>query len=289
MKQDDQAEVGGLNSGSIRSASKSPLPVRQNSDQFRNDVKKLPKEIRNIIAGGLAGMVAKTVVAPVDRIKILYQISSAEFRISSVPGVARNIVQKEGFTALWKGNNATLLRVFPYAGIQFMVFERCKTFLLHSHQKEYESRKAVDPSFKRPTWGLSPLESLTAGMAAGVASVITTYPLDLTRAQLAVLRRKKHHKNLGFLGILNDNYTRRVSIVRSVTPNISQVNPWSWGCFSNLLITFSRFIVGVCWIISWHSSDSHGNFALLWDCLRAQRAGKATGMQWYLCSVCKKS
>ena len=35
----------------------------------------LPKELRNLIAGGIAGMVAKSVVAPLDRIKILYQVS----------------------------------------------------------------------------------------------------------------------------------------------------------------------------------------------------------------------
>ena len=177
---------------------------------FKDEITKLPKEIRNIIAGGLAGMVAKTVVAPVDRIKILYQVSSAEFQILRVPLVAKNIIEKEGVSALWKGNVATMLRVFPYAGIQFMVFERCKTFLLHSHQKQYEARKAQDPSFKRPKWGLSPTESLMAGMVAGVVSVIATYPLDLTRAQLAVLKRKKHATNVGFMKALTDNYKKRV-------------------------------------------------------------------------------
>ena len=121
-------------------------------------------------------------------------------------------------SALWKGNVATMLRVFPYAGIQFMVFERCKTALLQSHQKQYEANRALNPSFKRPKWGLSPTESLVAGMAAGVTSVIATYPLDLTRAQLAVLRRKKYDKNAGFVGVLTDNYKKRVSAVSSLSP-----------------------------------------------------------------------
>ena len=49
---------------------------------------KLPKEVRNLLAGGMAGMVAKSFVAPFDRIKILYQVSSAEFHIKNVPQVA---------------------------------------------------------------------------------------------------------------------------------------------------------------------------------------------------------
>ena len=37
-------------------------------------IHKLPKELRNLLAGGMAGMTAKSVVAPMDRIKILYQV-----------------------------------------------------------------------------------------------------------------------------------------------------------------------------------------------------------------------
>ena len=38
----------------------------------------VPKEIKNLFAGGLAGMLAKTVVAPIDRIKILYQVTAIQ-------------------------------------------------------------------------------------------------------------------------------------------------------------------------------------------------------------------
>jgi len=44
--------------------------------------------------------------------------------------------------------------------------------------------------------GLSPIDSLISGMAAGSISVLCTYPLDLARAQLAVLRKKKKPKDM---------------------------------------------------------------------------------------------
>ena len=44
--------------------------------------------------------------------------------------MAFSIVEKEGWPALWKGNTATMMRVFPYSGIQFMVFDYCKGHMI---------------------------------------------------------------------------------------------------------------------------------------------------------------
>ena len=179
---------------------------------------KLPKEIRNILAGGIAGMVAKSFVAPFERIKI----SSAEFRIQNVPSVAMKIVNQEGPTALWKGNTATMIRVFPYAGIQFMVYDRSKTFLLKEQEIDYARRKAADPLTAKPHWGLTPKESLIAGMLAGAVSVVCTYPLDLTRAQLAVLRRHKDPgANKSFYRVITDNYRNRVRLYHAGSDAVS--------------------------------------------------------------------
>ena len=170
--------------------------------QLKEGVTKLPKEVRNVMAGGCAGMVAKTVVAPLERIKILYQVSAEKFALRDVPKVAQTIIQKEGFTALWRGNTATMLRVFPYSGIQFMVFDRCKTTILKQHRLRRRNSDEVMKSF-----GLTPVESLVAGMIAGAVSVCSTYPLDLTRAQLALYRTHRHSKNMGFIGVIRHNFS----------------------------------------------------------------------------------
>ena len=200
------------------------------------ELKLLPKEIRNIIAGGLAGMMAKSVVAPFDRIKILYQVSSAKFQITKLPEIAKRIVKEEGLSALWKGNTATLIRVFPYSGIQFMVFDRCKTYILREQESRYLQEKAIHAATPKPNWGLSPLESLFAGMAAGVVSVIATYPLDLTRAQLAVLKMKKGRSssNIGFGAALHNNYRDRgaAGLFRGITPTLMGILPYSGLAFS---------------------------------------------------------
>ena len=191
-----------------------------------NNLRSLPKEVRNLLAGGIAGMVAKSIVAPIDRIKILYQVTSAPFKLRNIPRVAYGIIQTEGLPALWKGNLATMIRVFPYSGIQFMVFHRCKTYFLmkKDHRDNFAENGASNfgaivsqnatGTLNRVT--LSPLESLLSGSFAGAVSVLFTYPLDLTRAQLAVLKKKKKDAqgrggSQGFLEVLVGNYKKGVS------------------------------------------------------------------------------
>lgn len=40
--------------------------------------------LKRVVAGGLAGMLAKSVVAPVDRIKILFQVTNERFSFKKV-------------------------------------------------------------------------------------------------------------------------------------------------------------------------------------------------------------
>lgn len=218
---DDSGDGGGV-AAVVVSVSTETVSAVAPLSPLQNRLLLLPKEVRNIIAGGIAGMVAKSVVAPLDRIKILYQVTPAEFKIRNIPRVTRNIIVNEGWTALWKGNIATLLRVFPYAGVQFMVFDRIKMWYLNQHDQEISStgsssrnRRDAGAESNSHKFGLTPTESLVAGMIAGTVSVICTYPLDLTRAQLAVLRKHKHHhllpnepKTKGFVRVLLDNHRR---------------------------------------------------------------------------------
>jgi solute carrier family 25 protein 42 len=84
------------------------------------------KELRKLgtaellAAGGLAGALSKSIIAPADRVKILYQVDPyRHFSISNAIGTAAKIYKDSGFTALWRGNGATLMRVIPYAAIGY--------------------------------------------------------------------------------------------------------------------------------------------------------------------------
>jgi Mitochondrial carrier protein len=242
LEDPEDCTVGEAESDFFPSASDDDIHETVHQSAFKDELLKLPKEVRNILAGGIAGLVAKSVVAPIDRIKILYQVSTARFHLLGVSKVVRNIIREEGASALWKGNTATMIRVFPYSGIQFMVFDRCKQFFLREHEIFHSNNhtpasahtKTSSPDDRHDRkWGLTPMESLVSGMIAGTVSVVCTYPLDLARAQLAVLKKKATH-NQGFVSILVENYRRAgvTGLFRGISPTLLGILPYSGIAFA---------------------------------------------------------
>lgn len=131
------------------------------------------KIMTSLVSGAVAGAVAKTTIAPLDRTKINFQVSSD--KKYSVKGAFRFLLRtyhQEGFLALWRGNTATMVRIVPYAAIQYCSFEQYKHLLL-----------------KENTQFLPPLQRYLTGSLAGVTAASVTYPLDVARARMAVTQK----------------------------------------------------------------------------------------------------
>ncbi|QDS74561.1 hypothetical protein FKW77_007985 [Venturia effusa] len=133
--------------------------------------------LKSGLAGGLAGCAAKTVVGPLDRVKILFQTSNPQFAkySGSWTGVAyamRAIYAQEGPLGLFRGHSATLLRIFPYAGIKFLAYEQVRAVIIPSRDKETHIRR------------------FASGSIAGCISVFFTYPLEVIRVRLAFETRQ---------------------------------------------------------------------------------------------------
>ncbi|MCJ1385595.1 hypothetical protein MMC17_008718 [Xylographa soralifera] len=138
---------------------------------------------RTGLAGGLAGCAAKTVVAPLDRVKILFQASNPQFAkyTGSWFGVVtamRDINKQDGFRGLYRGHSATLLRIFPYAAIKFLAYEQIRSVLIKDKSQEKSIRRLV------------------SGSLAGITSVFFTYPLEVIRVRLAFETRKDARSSL---------------------------------------------------------------------------------------------
>lgn len=118
------------------------------------------------IAGGSAGIISRTCIAPIERVKILYQLQSGASSGPAWYQLPGRILREEGVLAFWKGNTAAVVRVMPYMSFTFLSYE------------EYKAQLAS-------TGAPSQLCNLAAGSAAGVTAVGLTYPLDLVRAAMA--------------------------------------------------------------------------------------------------------
>ena len=124
-----------------------------------------------LLSGAISGALAKSAVAPMDRLKILFQTNPhRSFSFRNLSLLSREIYGEAGIRAFWKGHTATLIRVTPYSATNFFVFDRTKRFfesyeILHSY-----------PVLLR----------FASGAVSGSVAVIVTYPLETLRARLAV-------------------------------------------------------------------------------------------------------
>jgi hypothetical protein len=57
----------------------------------------------------VAGATAKTVEAPLDRVKIIFQVSKQRFSFAAAAKQMGVIANTEGLSGLWKGNGARLV------------------------------------------------------------------------------------------------------------------------------------------------------------------------------------
>ena len=73
------------------------------------------------IAGGVAGAISRTVVSPLERLKILFQVQSAG-RDAYTGSVGRGLAKMwrdEGWKGLMRGNGTNCVRIVPYSAVQF--------------------------------------------------------------------------------------------------------------------------------------------------------------------------
>ncbi|KAL0479545.1 hypothetical protein AKO1_007751 [Acrasis kona] len=125
------------------------------------------------VSGGLAGITAKTFIAPLERVKIIIQTDHEKYKpYDGVYKKLKMISKHEGKSALFKGNSATIARVFPYAAVHYEFANKLLNLPPRGANK--------NPTLK------TALLSMLAGSTAGVVSVSCTYPLDLVRARMAI-------------------------------------------------------------------------------------------------------
>jgi solute carrier family 25 (mitochondrial phosphate transporter), member 23/24/25/41 len=156
----------------------------------------------SLVYGGIAGCIARTMVAPMDKIKIVMQVENNNFGFRQT---ILNNIKNEGFLNLWKGNMINSVRIFPYSGLQFFTYDLCKDV--------FNNKK------------ISNNEKLLYGATAGIVATTFTHPLDVIRHRLMCYNNIKSIRH-AVLDIYKENYLRGFlkgygSTVFSLTPFIA--------------------------------------------------------------------
>lgn len=125
--------------------------------------------IESIICGANAGLITRFVIAPLDLVKIRMQLNRSE----NFFYIARQIAQKEGLRAFWKGNSPAELLYVIYSAAQFSTLRFVNHTLLHLGIKNEQARQFV------------------AGGIAGSTATFVSYPLDYMRTRTAANQELK--------------------------------------------------------------------------------------------------
>ncbi|KMT17927.1 hypothetical protein BVRB_2g034510 isoform A [Beta vulgaris subsp. vulgaris] len=134
---------------------------------------------RDLMAGAVMGGVVHTIVAPIERAKLLLQTQDSNVAI--VAGKHRKFkgmfdciastVKEEGFLCLWRGNGSSVLRYYPSVALNFSLKDLYRDVLKNDDDGPPIMSGAAANFF--------------AGAAAGCTTLIIVYPLDIAHTRLA--------------------------------------------------------------------------------------------------------
>lgn len=149
---------------------------------------------KSLLAGGVAGGVSRTAVAPLERLKILLQVQNPHnIKYNGTLQGLKYIWRTEGFKGLFKGNGTNCARIVPNSAVKFFSYEQASKGILWLYRQQTGNEDAQ----------LTPLLRLGAGACAGIIAMSATYPLDMVRGRLTVQTEASPYQYRGMFHALS--------------------------------------------------------------------------------------
>ncbi|KAJ8750496.1 hypothetical protein K2173_015641 [Erythroxylum novogranatense] len=135
---------------------------------------------RDLMAGAVMGGIVHTIVAPIERAKLLLQTQESNLAIvgmgrqkfkGMVDCIVRT-VKEEGILSLWRGNGSSVLRYYPSVALNFSLKDLYRDILRSGNAQDGHFPSGIPANF-------------IAGAAAGCTTLILIYPLDIAHTRLA--------------------------------------------------------------------------------------------------------
>lgn len=138
------------------------------------------------LAGGVAGVVSRSVTAPLDRFKVLLQTQTFQTRIPVkevyIKAFAK-IYADGGVKSFFRGNMLNCFKIFPESALKFFFFEYFKTAAVQIQKKDISLLTMTD--------------RFLAGAGAGFLSQLAIYPIETvkTRIMSQIMTTSKSNMN----------------------------------------------------------------------------------------------
>lgn len=151
--------------------------VYESSKRLMINDMKLPEPVAHFTSGFLGDLASSFIYVPSEVLKTRLQLQGrynnpyfySGYNYKGMIDAVQTITRKEGFSALFYGYKATLIRDLPFSALQFAFYEK-----LHTMAQEYVGQNN--------DMGVG-FELATGGIAGGLAGAITT-PLDVVKTRI---------------------------------------------------------------------------------------------------------
>jgi hypothetical protein len=174
--------------------------------------------LRQAIAGGTASAFARTLEAPLERVKLILQNQQSMALTGTAPfkGVVdtlRRTAHDHGMLALWRGNLTNCTRIFPAHALRFTLFDYWQRLAMKIFH--------VNRSNELPLVG-----QLLSGALSGATTTLLLHPLDLARTHLSL---NVSHTRLSLRDVMHNLYTQQGirGIYRGVTMSVIEITPYT--------------------------------------------------------------
>jgi solute carrier family 25 phosphate transporter 23/24/25/41 len=68
-------------------------------------------------------VLSRTITSPLERLKILRQVTTAEYKNLTIMQSFAFMYKEEGFKGFFKGNGTNMARVAPFSALEFFFYE----------------------------------------------------------------------------------------------------------------------------------------------------------------------
>lgn len=177
---------------------------------------------QRMVSGAVTGLACRTIVQPLDVIKIRFQLQiepiTKSSNVSKYTGISHTVgvmLREEGVRAFWKGLLASQFISVVYTPIQFTSF-----YFLTEQSSRHLSLSPSHPGIH-----------MICGSLAGVAGIVAAHPFDTVRTRLVGQGEPKLYK--GQIDAIRSifKYEGVYGFYRGLLPNVALVGPQAGATF----------------------------------------------------------